>query len=192
MEQYHLPSLEPFFVPLIFPKIDMAPYFVNKFKNIKIFGHTKITDLKAKMNFEDKTLTIAIINPEMRYEFDYETKCIMFFKLIDTSGTGLFTKQNVSYTLTFTFEEYTRDNQDYLLVIDSKLVWEPQSMKIHFDNLFKDKILNDGFSREMSADWKKSFVHFAPIYSDTYAQAYGNVFNRFLEIVPLTDLIDGV
>jgi hypothetical protein len=65
-------------------------------------------------------------------------------------------------------------------------------MKIHFDNLFKDKILNDGFSRELSADWKKSFVHFAPIYSDTYAQAYANVFNRFLEIVPLTDLIDGV
>jgi hypothetical protein len=47
MEQYHLSSLEPFFMPLIFPKIDMAPYFVNKFKNIKIFGHTKITDLKA-------------------------------------------------------------------------------------------------------------------------------------------------
>jgi hypothetical protein len=43
------------------------------------------------MNFEDKTLTITIINPEMRYEFDYETKSIMFFKLIDTSGTGLIT-----------------------------------------------------------------------------------------------------
>jgi hypothetical protein len=97
----------------------------------------------------------------------------------------------VSYTLTFTFEEYTRDNQDYLLVIDSKFVWEPQSMKIHFDNLFKDKILNDGFSREMSADWKKSFVHFAPLFLDSYAQAYGNFFNRFLEIVPLTDLFDG-
>jgi hypothetical protein len=38
---------------------------------------------------------------------------------------------------TFTFEEYTRDNQDYLLVIDRKLVM----IKIHFDNLFKDKIL---------------------------------------------------
>jgi hypothetical protein len=97
----------------------------------------------------------------------------------------------VSYTFTFTFEEYTRDNQDYLLVTDSKLVWEPQSMKVHFDNLFKDKILNDGFSREMSADWKKSFVQFAPLFLDRYAQAYGNFFNRFLEIVPLTDLFDG-
>jgi hypothetical protein len=26
MEQYHLPSLEPLFVPLIIPNIDMAPY----------------------------------------------------------------------------------------------------------------------------------------------------------------------
>jgi hypothetical protein len=82
---------------------------------------------------------------------------------------------------TFTFEEYTRDNQNYLLVIDSKLEMAPQSVKIHFDNLFKDKILNEGFNRELSADWKKTFVHFGPIYFDSFAQAYDNVFNRFLK-----------
>jgi hypothetical protein len=47
MEQYHLASLEPLFVPLILPKIDKAPYSVSKFKKFKIFGHTKITNLKA-------------------------------------------------------------------------------------------------------------------------------------------------
>jgi hypothetical protein len=41
------------------------------------------------MNFEDKTLTITITNPEIRYELDYETKGVMFLMPIDTSGSAL-------------------------------------------------------------------------------------------------------
>jgi hypothetical protein len=98
----------------------------------------------------------------------------------------------VTYTFNFTFEEYTKDNQDYLLVIDSKMVMEPQSMKIYFGNFFKDKILNDAFSHELTANWKKVVAYFMSIYSDSYAQAYGDFFNRFLEKVPLAELFDGV
>jgi hypothetical protein len=47
MEEYNLPSLEPFFVPFFFPKAGEKPAFDSKFKNYRIFGHTKITDLKA-------------------------------------------------------------------------------------------------------------------------------------------------
>jgi hypothetical protein len=99
--------------------------------------------------------------------------------------------ENVTYTLTFTFEEYTRDNQNYLLVVDTQLKMAPRAMSGRYDNLFKDKALNDAFSREMSADWKKPFGHFSSIYFDSYAQWYGNVCNRFLEKVPLTELFDG-
>jgi hypothetical protein len=38
------------------------------------------------MNFEDKTLTVAITNPEIRYELDYEAKGVMFLMPVDTSG----------------------------------------------------------------------------------------------------------
>jgi hypothetical protein len=88
--------------------------------------------------------------------------------------------ENVTYTLTFTFEEYTRDNQNYLLVVDTQLKMAPRAMSGRYDNLFKDKALNDAFSREMSADWKKPFGHFSSIYFDRYAKGYGNVFNRFV------------
>jgi hypothetical protein len=98
----------------------------------------------------------------------------------------------VTYTLNFTFEDYTKDNQDYLFVIDSKMVIDPQSMKIHFGNFFKDKILNDAFSDELTANWKNALAYFMSIYSDSYAQAYGDFFNRFLEKVPLAELFDGV
>jgi hypothetical protein len=56
----------------------------------------------------------------------------------------------VTYTINFTFEEYTKDNQDYLLVIDSKMVVEPQSVKFYVGNFFKDKILNDAFNHELT------------------------------------------
>jgi hypothetical protein len=98
----------------------------------------------------------------------------------------------VTYTINFTFEEYTKDNQDYLLVIDSKMVVEPQSVKFYVGNFFKDKILNDAFSHELTANWKKVVAYFVSIYCDKYAQAYGDFFNRFLEKVPLAELFDGV
>jgi hypothetical protein len=41
------------------------------------------------MNFEDKTLTISITNPEIRYELDYEAKGVMFLMPIDTSSSAL-------------------------------------------------------------------------------------------------------
>jgi hypothetical protein len=41
------------------------------------------------MNFEDKAMTMAITNPEVRFEFDYVTKGVMFLMPIDTSGPGL-------------------------------------------------------------------------------------------------------
>ncbi|CAH1382491.1 unnamed protein product [Tenebrio molitor] len=191
LEDYDLPSFEPFFVPFFLPKPGKALDLNGKFKNFNIFGHTKITDLTATMNFEDKTLTISITNPEVRYEHDYVAKGVMFVLPIDASGPALVTAQNVTYTLTFTFEEYTRDNQNYLLVVDTQLKMAPRAMSGRYDNLFKDKALNDAFSREMSADWKKPFGHFSSIYFDSYAQWYGNVFNRFLEKVPLTELFDG-
>ncbi|CAH1382500.1 unnamed protein product, partial [Tenebrio molitor] len=168
MEKYNLPSLEPFFVPFFFPKTGLKPEFDTKLKNCKIFGRTKITDLTAKVNFEDKTLTMSITNPEMRYEFDYEAAGVLFLLPIDTSGSGLITIQNVTYTFKFTFEEYTKDNQDYLLVIDSKMVIDPQSMKIYYRNFFKDKVLDDAFSRELTANWKKVVAYFMPIYFDSY------------------------
>ncbi|CAH1382503.1 unnamed protein product, partial [Tenebrio molitor] len=192
LKEYNLPSFEPLFLPMFLPKTGTKNNFHAKFKNYRIFGHTKITDLKATMNFENKTLTITITNPEVRYELDYEAKGVMFLLPIDASGPALVIGQNVQYTLNFTFEEYTKDNQDYLLVIESKLDSHPESLKFHFGNLFKDEILNDGFNREINQNWKTVFEQFKAIYFDSYAQGYGNVLNNFLGKVPLIDLFDGV
>jgi hypothetical protein len=47
MDEYNLPSFEPFFIPIILSKAVQNGNFDNKLKNYRIFGHTKITDLKA-------------------------------------------------------------------------------------------------------------------------------------------------
>jgi hypothetical protein len=97
---------------------------------------------------------------------------------------------NVTYNLTFAFEEYTRDGQNYLLVVNTKLKMAPQSLTIRYENFFDDEILNDRFTRKISASWKGALDNFAAVYFDSYAQGYGNVFNRFLEEVPLSELFD--
>jgi hypothetical protein len=47
MEEYNLPSFEPFFLPMILIKRVKNGNFDKTLKNYKISGHTKITDLKA-------------------------------------------------------------------------------------------------------------------------------------------------
>jgi hypothetical protein len=56
---------------------------------ITLYVLIKTTISPNRMNFEDKTLTITITNPEIRYELDYETKGVMFLMPIDTSGSAL-------------------------------------------------------------------------------------------------------
>jgi hypothetical protein len=111
-------------------------------------------------------------------------KLIIFKKLIIL--------ENAQYTLNFTFEEYTKDNQNYLVVIESKVDSHPDSWKFHFGNVFQDETLNDGFNREVNQNWKTVSEEFKAIYFDSYAQGYGNVLNNFLEKVPVIDLFDGV
>jgi hypothetical protein len=93
---------------------------------------------------------------------------------------------------TFTFEDYTKDKQNYFLVIDTKLEMDVQSMTFHFENLFKDKVLNEAFNRELGVKTKKVLDYNFPIYLDSYGQGYQRVFNNFLEKVPLTELFDGL
>ncbi|KAJ3621575.1 hypothetical protein MTP99_003692 [Tenebrio molitor] len=176
LKEHNLPSFEPLFLPFFLPKEDGIKRDLDyKFKNFIIFGHTTITDLKAKTNFEDKTLTISMINPEVRYEHNYVAKGVMFVLPIESSGPALVTAQNVTYTLTFIFEEYTKDNENYLLVVDSELKMAPRAMSGRYDNLFKDKALNDAFCREMSSDWKKPFEHFSSIYFDTLTELFDGI-----------------
>jgi hypothetical protein len=69
---------------------------------------------------------------------------------------------------------------------------KPESMTFYYENLFKDKALNDEFNKEMSGSWKEILANFAAGYMDSYAKGYGDVFNHFLEVVPLVDLFEGV
>jgi hypothetical protein len=94
--------------------------------------------------------------------------------------------------LSFSFEEYTRDGQKYFQVIDTKLEMAPQSMTAHFKNLFRSKNLEDAFNQEITLNWKQATQYFKSIYFDSYAQGYGDVFNNFLEKVPVAELFGGV
>jgi hypothetical protein len=49
------------------------------------------------MNFEDKTMTMATTNLEIRFEFDYVTKGVMFL-MLDSSGPVLVTARECFIT----------------------------------------------------------------------------------------------
>ncbi|KAJ3617212.1 hypothetical protein MTP99_007456 [Tenebrio molitor] len=194
MEKYHLPSFEPF----EFAGVNLKPGAPSgnsskmKFTDYRVYGRTKLNSLKAKMNFEDNTLTLELSHPEIRYEFHYEAKGKMFILPFDSAGHGTGTLKNPIYTVKFTLEEYLKDDKKYLRVVDSKMTVKPESMTFYFENLFKNKVLNDAFNQEMTESWKVVLANLSAGYIDSYAKAYGDVFNNFLEVVPLVDLFEGV
>jgi hypothetical protein len=50
------------------------------------------------MDLENNTLTISITNPEVRYEYDYVAKGVIFFLPIDTAGRALVTARKYFLT----------------------------------------------------------------------------------------------
>jgi hypothetical protein len=72
-------------------------------------------------------LTIAITNPEMRYESDYETKSIMFFKLIDTSGAALVTTRKSMSFFFLILKEHNFRKCDQHVYVYIRRVYEGQS-----------------------------------------------------------------
>ncbi|CAH1383465.1 unnamed protein product [Tenebrio molitor] len=164
----------------------------QKFTNLRISGRTNITSTKAIMNFDDLTLTIRMVNPEIRYLADYQVKGNMFLLPIDASGLLTTKGYNILYTLIFKFEEYIKDGVRYLRVISSKIAMEPESMTYYLENLFEDKELNDAYSRAVTKRSKEIFGLQQLVYGNSYAQSYNDVFNNLLRKVPLTELFEGV
>ncbi|XP_068901954.1 circadian clock-controlled protein daywake-like [Tenebrio molitor] len=192
MEEYGLPSLEPLQLSNVSPRLGRKVDFQHSYKNFKIYGRTKISKTKANMNFYDKTLAIQLTNPEVRYEFDYEAKGKMFLLPIDTSGHATVILHNVTYDVTYMFGEHTKDNKKYFQVIDFNFEMKPQDVTLLFQNLLKDKELNDAFSRAMSKDWKQVFGGIGYLYAQTYGKTYSVIFNNFLSKVPITEIFNGV
>jgi hypothetical protein len=89
---------------------------------------------------------------------------------------------NVTYVVTFTFQEYTKNDKTHWRVINTNLMMQPQEVVALFENLFEDKDLNDGFSRAMSHKWREILEELLSIYVDYYGKAYGEVFDNFLSI----------
>jgi hypothetical protein len=99
---------------------------------------------------------------------------------------------NVTYLVTFTFQDYTKNDKTHWRVINTNLMMQPQEVVALFENLFEDKDLNDGFSRAMSHKWREILEEFLSIYGDYYGKVYGEVFDNFLSKVPFDELFDGV
>ncbi|KAJ3621586.1 hypothetical protein MTP99_003702 [Tenebrio molitor] len=68
--------------------------------------------VSTSINFY-KMLAIELTNPKIRYDFDYEAKSKMFLLSIDTSGHTTVILHNVTYDVTFIFEEHTKENKKY-------------------------------------------------------------------------------
>jgi hypothetical protein len=58
----------------------------------------KTTISLDRMDLENNTLTISITNPEVRYEYDYVAKGVIFFLPIDTAGRALVTARKYFLT----------------------------------------------------------------------------------------------
>jgi hypothetical protein len=95
---------------------------------------------------------------------------------------------NVTYVVTFTFQEYTKNDKTHWRVINTNLMMQPQGLVALFENLFEEKDLDDGFSRAISQKWREILEDLVSIYVDYCGKAHGQVFDNFLSKVPLDEL----
>lgn len=90
---------------------------------------------------------------------------------------------------TYTFEEYQKNGQTHMKILDVKLSTEPEHVTFQFDNLFNgDKTLGDNINKVMNDNWKDVYDDVKLNYSEAFSTITKTIFNSLLERVPLSEL----
>ncbi|RZC41751.1 JHBP domain containing protein [Asbolus verrucosus] len=189
-----LPGLEPLEIPnLNLPAGSGAVLFSQNYKNFKIFGLTKVN--VSKFEFENNTINMECIFPELRFEFDYNFVGKLLLVPIRGAGPGNASLADTKFIITFHMEEYEKDGKKFLKVVESEVKKLPRLMTVHLGNLTgENDVLRFGLgniidiNKLINDNWAQLFDEVKNAYQEFYARTFSVIFNNLLEKVPISEL----
>ncbi|XP_008199115.3 protein takeout [Tribolium castaneum] len=191
MKEAGLPSLHPLEIPALTIGAGTGPVQFNQnYKNLKIYGQTKIDSIDA--SFRENILKMDVHFFEIVANFEYEIDGKILVFPIKGKGTGVIAMDKPEFALTFIMEEYEKKGEKYYKVSNTTMSIEPQKIQFGFsNNVFGgDKDFSDKVLEAMNENWKELYADVRPSYEEAYGQIFMSIFNSFLSKVPISELFD--
>ncbi|KAJ3617220.1 hypothetical protein MTP99_007462 [Tenebrio molitor] len=185
-----LPSFEPLEIPSLVIGAGTGPVgFAQNYKNVKLSGFGKPDSLKAKMDFEKKTLELDVDYPEIIMNFEYQISGKILVLPIQGEGPGRITLIKPRILLTLYLEEYEKKNKKYYKVVKNTLLIEPQGLHYKLDNLFNgDKALGDNINQVLNDNGKEVYADVKTSYEEAFGKIFATVSDNLLTRVPVAEL----
>ncbi|CAH1383479.1 unnamed protein product [Tenebrio molitor] len=186
-----LPCFEPLEIPSMVVGAGTGVVdFAQNYEYIKISGLTKPDSLKARMDFEKKTLELEVDYQEIIINFEYKIKGKILVLPVQGEGPGRLILIKPKYLVIFYLEEYEKkNNKKYYKTNQHKFFSELQGLSVKLENLFNgDKILSDNIHQVMNENWKEVFGDVKSGYEEAFGKIFTSVLSNFLSRVPITEL----
>ncbi|XP_063924976.1 uncharacterized protein LOC135138882 [Zophobas morio] len=190
--EYGLPNLEPLALPQGITIGNATTGVRQKYSNVGIYGHTEITNVKARMDFDKDILNLECSFPEIRHEADYEALGAVLLLPIDSKGKVVVTYKKPIFTLTFNLEKHQKENRQFYKIIKTDFDVKLDKVVFQYTNLFENSVLTDNFNAQMNVKWDSIFSHLKVKYLGLYSKLYGTPFGNLLEKVAISDIFDGI
>ncbi|KAJ3658225.1 hypothetical protein Zmor_009978 [Zophobas morio] len=195
IDDYGLPQMEPFTAPES-ARCELGNEtdgIRQKYYNYKISGLTKIVKTDAKLDYGKRTLTLTLFyNKNVTFAFDYQMVGRIIVLYVNSTTTATSTIIKPTFKLTFTLEEYKKNDEKYLKVVDTVFRMEGKTGAVVFQNLFNNTRLNEDINIAISENWEDSLEYWQKSFPKVFSIPFENIFNKLLEQVPVTELIDGL
>lgn len=159
-----------------------------------------------RIDFETKIINFECSFPKLVYEFEYDFNGTILVMPLSGHGHGSaifgkfllnnifkheFLAENMEYFFKIQLEEYTKNFLKYFKIVGSDLEMLPHTIKFNFGNLFEgDENLSEMINQVFSENSKDVFADVKKSYEDAFGQIFTNIFDKFLEKVPIVDLFD--
>ncbi|XP_044262561.1 protein takeout-like isoform X2 [Tribolium madens] len=191
IKEVGLPSLDPLEIPALSIGAGTGPVQFNQnYKNFKIYGFTKVESINATLTENILKIDLHVLETLSDFEYEVDGKILIF--PIKGKGTGMITVDKPEFILTFNLEEYEKEGEKYLKVINKTLSIKPQKMHFEFSNdLFGgDKEFTNIVKTAMNENWKDIYADVGPSYEEAYGQIFMSIFNNLLSKVPISELFN--
>ncbi|XP_074039277.1 circadian clock-controlled protein daywake [Leptinotarsa decemlineata] len=166
-----------------------AVNLVQKYKDIKLHGFSKLKVEDSHYDASKKVLKFNSIHPEVIQEADYDFNGKILVIPVYGKGASNVTLENWRINHTITFEEVTKDNKKYFTVPSYTIKVNTSYAHFDFKNLFNgNEELSKTVHKVMNENWSVIIDDIKVGIELGYQEVFRQLTNKFLEAVPIDDV----
>ncbi|XP_046738549.1 protein takeout-like [Diprion similis] len=160
------------------------------YHNIKLHGLTRGLEVtNYRIDFNKLILTSESYNPQVDFVADYELDGQVLVLPIHGKGRSNITMIGLHAKSTIYCDTYVKDGETYLRIKKYDIKFNPDSVRMHFGNLFDgDNALAAQMNTFIAQNSELLFKELQPPYEETFGLVFAKLGNEVFSRIPMNKL----